>query len=106
MNSEQLTATLAELVMGWRVAPNRFLIGNRSWLPRWRFQPTKSLNDALRLLVSAAPQEHSMGTTKNGGFWAKVRIAGRTGHASESSQARALTFAIARAIGLNVDAAE
>ena len=43
-----------------------------------------------------------MGATEDGGFWAKVRIAGITGEARESSQARAITFAVARALGIEV----
>jgi len=59
--------------------------------------------DANRLLEQTVPQEYAMGASKNGGFWARVRIAGVTGEARESSQARALTLAIARAIGIDVE---
>jgi hypothetical protein len=54
------------------------------------------------LLENAAPQSFTMATAKNGGFWVKVRIAGTTGEAREFSQARAITFAIARALGIEV----
>ena len=30
MTAEALTAELAQKVMGWNVAPDRFLLGNRS----------------------------------------------------------------------------
>ena len=100
MTGDQLTAILAERVMGWVVGPDRFLMGNRRWMPRWRFQPTEKLADALRLLERVIPQEYAMGAAENGGFWARVGVAGTTGEARESSQARAITFAIARAIGL------
>jgi hypothetical protein len=96
VTSEQLTAVLAQRIMGWTVGPERFMLGGRRWLPRWRFQPTKRLKDA-------GPQEYAIGAAENGGFWAKVRIAGTTGEARESLQARALTLAIARAHGLKVD---
>jgi hypothetical protein len=102
MTSGQLTVILAEKIMGWSVGPERFMVGGRSWLPRWRFQPATRLEDALRLLECVAPQEYAMGAASNGGFWARVRIAGTTGEATESSQARAMTVAIARAIGLEV----
>jgi hypothetical protein len=36
MTSEQLTAVLAGRVMGWGVGPDRFLMGNRGWMPSWR----------------------------------------------------------------------
>jgi len=53
MTSDVVTARLAERVMGWSVAPDRYLIGNRSWIPRWRFQPLERLEDAFRLLEKA-----------------------------------------------------
>jgi hypothetical protein len=59
MTGERLTAILAQRVMGWRVAPDRFLMGNRRWSPRWRFQPTERVKDAYRLLERAAPQDGS-----------------------------------------------
>jgi hypothetical protein len=77
------------------------MMGGRQWQPRWRFQPGERVEDAFRLLKHAAPQEYAVGTTENGSFWAKVRVAGVTGEARESSQARAITFAIARAVGID-----
>jgi hypothetical protein len=102
MTGEHLTLILAERVMGWGIGPDRFLLGNRGWLPRWRFQPTERLEDAFRLLEQAAPQEYAIGSAENGGFWARVRVAGVTGEARESSRARAVTYAIARALGIQV----
>lgn len=86
MTDEHLTALVAQRVMGWTVGPDRFMMGNRSWMPRWRFQPAKRLEDAFRLLERAAPQECTMGTGENGGFWVKVRLASCTGEACESSK--------------------
>jgi hypothetical protein len=106
VTDDQVAAILAERVMGWRVGPERFMMGGRRWLPRWRFQPATRLEDAFRLLERAAPQEYAMGAAENGGFWARVRIAGTTGEARESSQAQAMTLAIARAVGLNVGGSE
>jgi hypothetical protein len=100
---KQLTDELAESVMGWRLAPGQYIKSDRGWTPRWRFQPVQRMEDALRLLERAAPQEYAVGAAENGAFWARVRIAGKTGEACESSQARALTFAIARAIGIDVE---
>jgi len=103
MTSEHLTAILAERVMGWSVGPDRFMMGNRRWSPRWRFQPTGRVEDAYRLLERAAPQDFSMDRDQDGRFRVKVRIAGVTGEARESSQACAIAFAVARALGLEVD---
>jgi hypothetical protein len=97
-----LTGLLAQRVLGWTVGPDRFLTGGRQWLLTWRFQPLKRLEDAFQLVNGAAPEEYTLGSEK-GGFWAKVRIGGATGEAHES-QARAMTLAIARAIGLEVEA--
>lgn len=95
-----LTVALAERIMGWRVGPDRFLVGNRCWLPRWRFQPAERLEDANRLLERAAPQKCSIQRVQDGGYRVRVRVAGRSGEALESLQARAITFAVARALGL------
>ena len=103
MTAEVLTALLAERVMHWRVGPERFLMGDRRWLPRWRFQPAERLKDAFRLLEQSAPEEYSMGAGENGYFWVRVRVAGATGEALESSKPRAITYAIARAFGIDVD---
>jgi hypothetical protein len=102
--TEQLTVLLAERVMGWVVTPDRFLTGKRGWMPRWKFQPTKRLDHAFRLLDQVAPEKLTMGDTKGGGFWVKVRVAGTTGEASELSKPRAITFAVARAVGIDVEA--
>ena len=102
MNCERLAAILAARVMGWRVGPDRFLLGTGRWLPRWRFQPTKRIEDAMRLLDHAAPQEFTMGTADNGGFWVKVRIGGSIGEARESSKPGAITFAVAMALGIDI----
>lgn len=101
MAIEHLTATLASKVMGWGIGPDRFLLGARRWLPRWRFQPAVRLEDAFRLLERLAPEEYTMGAASNGGFWVKIRVAGVIGEASEPSKARAITFAIARALGID-----
>ena len=99
--AKQLTDVLAERVMGWRLAPGRYIKSDRGWTPRWRFQPVQRMEDAFRLLERTSPQEYAVGAAADGNFWAKVRIAGVTGEARESSQAQALTFAIARAVGLD-----
>jgi hypothetical protein len=44
-----------------------------------------------------------MGAAESGSFWVKVRIADTIGEAREPSKPRAITFAIARAFGIDVD---
>lgn len=100
MTDDQLTALLAQHVMGWTISPDRFMMGGRHWQPRWRLQPAKNLEHAIRLLEHSAPQGYSMGADEQGTFWARVVISGVVGEARECSQARAVTFALARAIGI------
>src|SRR5947207_380778 len=50
MSDDRLTQELATRVMGWKVVPDRFLMSNRRWKPRWRFQPCRRLEDAFSLL--------------------------------------------------------
>ena len=103
MTADVVTARLAERVMGWSVAPDRYLIGNRSWIPRWRFQPLERLEDAFRLLEKAQPEYYSMGAGADSAFSVQVRIRGCGGEARHESKPRAITLAIARALGLEVD---
>ena len=102
MSKDRLTALLAERVMGWSAAPDRFLVGNRRWISRWRFQPEQNLRDAFRLLEEAKPEHYSMGSEKGGVFWVRVEIAGVVGEARHASKPRAVTFAVARALGIDV----
>ena len=99
--SEHLTCVLAEKIMGWGIAPERFLMGKRQWIPRWRFQPLANLEDAFRLLEKAAAS-FTLTATADGDFTARVSLAGRTGSASGRSKATTITMAVARAIGLTV----
>ncbi len=97
-----LTSLLAQRVLGWTAAPDRFLLGGRRWIPRWRFQPATRLADALRLLEQVGPEEYAMGAAESGGYWAMVRVAGTTAEAHEASQPRAISVAVARAFGIEV----
>jgi hypothetical protein len=99
---EDLTAALARRVMGWEVAPDRFLTGKRRWMPRWRFQPEERLEDAFRLLEAAAPESYTMGRAGPGLFWVRVQIGGTTGQARDQSKPRAITQAVARALSIQV----
>jgi ribosomal protein S9 len=89
--------------MGWCVGPDRFMTGNRSWISRWRFQPVEKLADALRLLEVAAPAEYILRGDSEGNIRVHVRIGGATGEACSASKARAITWAIARAVGIEVE---
>ena len=58
---------------------------------------------ADRLLDAADPEEYSINFLRGGAFTVRVRISGTTGEASDTSKARAITHAVARALGLEVD---
>lgn len=100
---DQLTGLLALRVMGWTVTPDRYLTGNRSWIPRWRFQPAKNIGDALQLLSGAAPQEYSICGNDTGNVHVRVRIAGTVGEARGSDKPLTITYAVARAVGIEVE---
>jgi hypothetical protein len=100
-SDDMLTAELAELVLGWRAAPGRFIKSGRSWIPRWRFRPFHELADAFQLLERVADCFSLTGTTKKG-FIAEVQVADRRGKASGKQIARTVTTAVARALGLRV----
>jgi len=102
VTGERLTALLAQRVMGWTVGPDRFMMGNRGWMPRWRFQPAEKLEDAFRLLDEAAPQEYSIRGDDTGSIHVRVRINGNAGEASGTSKPLTITQAIARAAGIEV----
>jgi hypothetical protein len=103
---ERLTAILAERVLGWSVGPDRFLRGNRSWLPKWRFRPIENLNDAFALLEASRPDRYTLRAETRFGFHVQVEIAGCVGEASHSCKPRAITLAIAKAIGIHADVDE
>ena len=101
--TKQLTDMLAERVMGWRLAPGRYIKSGRGWVPRWRFRPTEKLEDAFRLFEPAAPQKYSLSGDDKGNIHVLVRIAGAQGKARGTSTPLAITYAIARALGIEVE---
>jgi hypothetical protein len=103
MTNDILSALLVEKILGWRIAPGRFLIGNRQWIPRWRFQPAERLEDAFRLLEEAAPGEYSIRGDDKGIIHVQVRIGGSAGEARGISKALTITCAIAPAVGIEVE---
>ena len=102
MTTEQLTTQLAEQVLKWQATPDRFLMQNRRWLPRWRFQPTKRVEDALRVLEAAAPDEFTLRGDKSGSVWVSVRVARSSGKASGKVIAKVICLALARALQIEV----
>jgi hypothetical protein len=102
VTNEQLTAILAERILGWSVAPERFLLGNRQWITRLRFQPLNRIQDAFRLLQATAGC-FSVTKTASGAFTATIQIGHRTGTASGPAAAATITRAIARAIGVDLE---
>jgi hypothetical protein len=101
MTPTKLTIVLAETVMGWRCAPNRFLLGDRQWISWAQFQPLHRVQDAFRLLQRVA-STLSLTRTVEGVFTATVRIGEQTGSACGDSEAATITLALARALRLEV----
>jgi hypothetical protein len=103
MTLQNLTAVLAEKVMGWSVGPNRFLKGNRTWIRRSRFQPTENMQDAHKLLLAADAIEYTMSGGKGKMFWAEVQIGAAQGKAVARSMPLAICLATARALGIEIE---
>ena len=102
MTPDHFTGLLAERIMRWAVGPERFLLGGGKWMRRSRFRPMEKLADALLLLESAAPQEYFIEGDETGITRVRLHIAGTAGEATEASKPRAITFAIARAVGIRL----
>jgi hypothetical protein len=102
MTSECLASRLASRVMGWAVGPERYLLGGRQWIPRWRFQPAEKLQDAYRLLQAAKPDHFMVQGSERDSFHVQVHIGTEVGEAWDRSQARAIAHAVARAVGIEV----
>ena len=101
MNDDKLTDELAQRVMGFKVTPDRYIKSGRVWMPKWRFTPLTSLDDAFHLLECAADR-FRLETPRGGPFRAEVRIAGQLGRASGEPKSRTITIALARALGMEV----
>ena len=97
MSDSQLTARLAQALLGWKPTPNRLMKPEGGWSPRARFQPLGKIADAFRLLIAAG--DFSV-TRKGKVFAAEVQLGNRLGRASGPSAARVIAIAIARALGL------
>ena len=103
ITQQRLTTFLAERVLGWSEGPDRFLRGKRSWLPKWRFQPLVNFKDAFVLLEAAAPNTYRMDADATGEFRVRLEIKGCVGEARDRLIARAISIAIARALGISAE---
>jgi hypothetical protein len=99
MSDDRLNEELARQVLGWKVAPNRFIKSGRSWIPKWRFNPLERLEDAFHLLDLVA-SGYRLEVCEGGMFTAEVRVGSRTGKTSGELKARTITLAVAEAFGL------
>lgn len=104
MPPDLLAAWLAERVLKWRVGPDRFLLGERQWKPRHYFQPTKRAADAFRLLEASGAEYYTITRLERGICSAEIQINGVAGQAREASEALAISVAIARAVGIELEA--
>ena len=102
MSADRLTDALATRVLGWKVAPGRYVKLNRSWTPAWRFAPLSNLDQAFELL-DKAEATFSLTTDATGILEAEVRVDDATGKASGPLKAKVITMALARALGMEVD---
>src|ERR1035438_3450285 len=105
MNDDRLTETLVAQVLGWKVAPGRFIKSGRAWTPSWKFAPLTNLEHAFKLLDNAA-SSYRVAKNAGGSFDAEVRLGVRTGKASGQAKARTITLALARALGLELRSEE
>ena len=103
MTAQQLTALLAERILGWRVGPDRYVLADRRWLKRERFQPTERVDAAFRLLGAVKPIDYKLGGSGSGACWAEVKLDGGSGEATSASMSLAICLAIARALGIDVE---
>jgi hypothetical protein len=101
ITEEALAAALAQRVLGWQTAPNRYITSGRSWIPRWRFAPFSRLDDAL-LLLDRASSNYKLTMFKGGTFTAEVHVDNRIGKAFGEPKARTITTALVRALGLKL----
>jgi hypothetical protein len=81
------------------VGPDRYLTGQRSWLPKWRFSPLQRLEDAFKLLDHDQSVRYVI-SQKDGRCHIEVEHNGKIGRASGDSKARAIVLALARSIGV------
>jgi hypothetical protein len=101
MTDQQLTRELALRVMGWKMAPGRFIKPRGSWTSISQFKPLNRIEDAIQLLEHSGAKYRLIADGR-GAFAADVRVGSRKGKASGSAEARVLTIALAVALGIRV----
>jgi hypothetical protein len=104
MSDQQLTTELVLLIMGWKIAPGRYIKSGRSWTPMSQFKPLDRIADAFQLLERAGA-EYQLTAKGRSTFTAEVEIGCSKGKASGPAKARVITIAVARAVGITVPAA-
>jgi len=104
-HAQQLTEALARMALGWKTAPNRYLMRDRGWLPMWRFKPTERIADAFQLLETDAVLDYVLRVDRHGVCWVKVRTTATSAEASGTSLPLTICVAIARVYGIHVESA-
>jgi hypothetical protein len=99
MTEQRLTDELAHLVLGWRLAPGRYLTIGRTWIPRSRFRPFQDIREAFRLLDTVT-DDYLLRAIPGKSFTVEIRLKGRIGRASGNSKARVITLAVAQLLEL------
>ena len=105
MTEASLTIGLVRRVMGWRRGDGRWITGpNRRWQPLSSFRPPERVQDAFDLLDHAGADYWI--ASCHGAFVADVEVDGRKARARGSELPAVLCDALARALGIDMEAAE
>ena len=94
-----LTDQLAQQVLRWSAATDRYVATTGSWTPRWKFNPLERLGDAFKLLDAAGPTGYTL-SFKGGRFHVEVEFKDKVGKTVDQSRPRAITLAVASALGI------
>src|SRR5206468_4217595 len=105
VNHERLSDELARVVLGWRLAPGRYLKSERQWIQRSKFRPFQNLDDAF-MVTSRASNAYFLGRDADGVFTATVRVGDREGRATSKTAAPAIALALTQALGIDAGAVQ
>lgn len=83
MTDNMLIDRLAQQVLHWGIGADRFMTGDRSWIPKWKFNPLEHLEDAFRLLDHSLAVRYSI-SQSGGSFAVEVEQGRKTGRARGS----------------------
>jgi hypothetical protein len=103
VTDQRLTDELALKVLGWRPAPDRYLKPGRSWTPRAKFQPLKSIDDAFRLLERVTGN-YLITKGLDQEVLVEIRLKNRVERSVGRNTARAVCFAVAKVVGIDLKA--